>query len=125
MSKLARSLCSLHAALFVLLAFCTVQQFRYGEAWVALVFAAASMVPLIAVSRETEFAIALETDLADGQRAVAHRPERAARCRGWSDEDAAALARVELAAACCERWWTSTGQSHESTCPKNDHRSAA
>lgn len=124
MSRLGRSLCSLHAALFVLLAFCAVQQFRYGDAWAAFVFAAASIVPVIAVARETELAVMRETELADRQRSVVNRPECAPR-RRWSAENAAALARVELAAACCERWWTSAGQSHETTCPTNDHRSAA
>ncbi|MWA07797.1 hypothetical protein [Streptomyces sp. BA2] len=124
MSRLARTLCSLHAALFVLLAFCAVQQFRYGDVWAAFVFAAASIVPVLAVARETELAVMRETELANGQRAVVNRLERATR-RRWSVEDAAALARVELAAACCERWWTSAGQSHETTCRTYDHRSAA
>ncbi|MEV0324795.1 hypothetical protein ACIBKX_32700 [Streptomyces sp. NPDC050658] len=117
MSRLARGLCSLHAGLFVLLAFCAVQQFRHGEAWAGSVFAAASVVPLLAVAREAE--------LADEQRAIAVTAERKARRREWTDEDAAALARLELAVACCERWWTSTGQSHETTCPQSGQRRAA
>ncbi|MEV0114654.1 hypothetical protein AB0H77_15580 [Streptomyces sp. NPDC050844] len=117
MSRLARTLCSLHGLLGIWLAYCTVQQFRYGEAWAAIVFAAASIVPVISVVRESE--------LADEQQAEAIRAETEARRLAWADEDAAALARAELAAACCELWWTSTGEDHEATCPKNDHRSAA
>ncbi|MFG2503627.1 helix-turn-helix domain-containing protein [Streptomyces sp. NPDC048441] len=50
---------------------------------------------------------------------------RAARRQSWDDEDARALVRAELSAACCERWWTSAGAAHEDTCRTNDHRSAA
>lgn len=117
MTRHGRALCSLHGLLGIWLAYCAVQSGRAGVAWAVIVFAAASLVPVISVIRETE--------LADQQRGVAIRAERAARLQAWADEDAAALARAELAAACCDIWWTSAGADHEDDCPKNDHRSAA
>ncbi|MGY0067695.1 hypothetical protein ACWZEH_12885 [Streptomyces sp. QTS137] len=29
--------------------------------------------------------------------------------------------RVALAAACCERWWTSVGAEHDHQCTRKDH----
>lgn len=117
MTRFARAICSVHAALFVLLAYCTVRQFQYGEAWAGWMFAAAAFVPLVSLAREAEHA--------DEQQAKAIRAETEARRLAWADEDAAALARAELSAACCDIWWTSAGADHEDTCPRRDHRSAA
>lgn len=117
MTRHGRALCSLHGLLGIWLAYCAVQSGRNGVAWAVIVFAAASLVPVISVIRESE--------LADQQRGVAVRAEREARVQAWVDEDAAAVARVELAAACCDIWWTSAGADHEATCPKRDHWSPA
>ncbi|MEV0526012.1 hypothetical protein AB0I66_21485 [Streptomyces sp. NPDC050439] len=117
MTRLARGLCSLHALVFILLAFSTVQQFRYGEAWAGWMFAAASVVPVLSVVRESE--------LADEQQAAAIRAETQAREKAWADEDAAAVVRVELAGACCAAYFVSRGTAHEEECPNREHWSAA
>jgi hypothetical protein len=123
MTRHGRALCSIHGALGIWLAYCAVQSGRNGVAWAVILFAAASLVPVISVIRETE--------LADVQRGVAIRAERETHPRlpdaierhlADAIDQAAAVA---LAAACCEIWWTSTGREHEDACPKNDHRSAA
>jgi hypothetical protein len=113
MTRLARALCSLHGALGIWLAYCAVQSYRHGVLWIALVFAAGSLVPVISVIRETE--------LADEQREAAIHAEYEARAPARAEERAAARAR----AACCVIWIVTDGHDHEDDCPKNDHRSAA
>ncbi|MEU5077076.1 hypothetical protein AB0G76_36840 [Streptomyces asoensis] len=53
---------------------------------------------------------------ADERRAEAVRVERAARLRAMADGREMRRAADTLAHACCERWWTSCGTQHASTC---------
>lgn len=69
-------------------------------------------------------AVALGWTICYRTRAAATRVERAIRPPGPHPiglEDG--VIRVALAAACCERWWTSAGAEHEDTCEQ--HRSTA
>lgn len=117
MTRHGRALCSIHGALGIWLAYCAVQSGRNGVAWAVILFAAASLVPVISVIRETE--------LAEEQRLVALMAEGEARTDATPYDTAKGVARVALAGACCERWWTSLEAEHDDTCPTNDHRSAA
>lgn len=117
MTRLARALCSLHGAVLLWLAYCAVQSARNHAVWATCLFAAASCVTVIAVVRELE--------LADQQIAAALAAEGKARAGAKPYDTAAGVARVALADACCETWWTSLEAEHDDTCPKNDHRSAA
>lgn len=60
--------------------------------------------------------------LAAGERSlVAIRAEGAARARTHQYDSAEGVARVTLAAACCERWWTSAGAEHDTEhCTRKD-----
>ncbi|QQC89858.1 hypothetical protein [Streptomyces alfalfae] len=62
-------------------------------------------------------AYAREHAAARGRRAAAVRAERIARLtipRARVDDQAA----IALAAACCERWWTSAGIEHDAACTR-------
>ncbi|MFP3990675.1 hypothetical protein U9R90_25060 [Streptomyces sp. E11-3] len=114
MTRLARALCSLHSAALVWLAYCTITTARYGAAWAAILFAAASLMSVIAVIREMDA----------GDRAYAARHHAPAA----EAEDQAALlddAVRDLDNACCERWWTALGTDHDPTCPVQQPRSDA
>ena len=110
MNRSGRLLCTLYLTTSAELAWTTVLEFLHGPRWAACLFAAASLVPVIAVVRETM--------IRDLRRAavVARHPARTA-----TDE----IVRGELDAACCERWWTSLGIHHDSTCPHGMRRSSA
>jgi hypothetical protein len=110
----SRLLCVLYLATSAGLAWVTVQEIRYGPAWAACMFAAASLVPVIAVVRETVI----------GEQDELLRKSAAAAARGG--DAAEAIVRAELDAACCERWWTSLGSEHDLTCRhRSPHRSSA
>ena len=79
--------------------------------------AAASLVPVIAVVRESV--------LCDQRRALAEMRGRAAGPGGGGAGVADDIVRAELDTACCERWWTSCGTDHDSTCPRRVPRSSA
>jgi len=110
MNRSGRLLCALHLATSGGLAWTTVLEFHHGPRWAAFLFAAASLVPVIAVVRET-----LIRDLLNSA-AGPRRPARTA-----ADE----IVHGELNAACCERWWTSLGTDHDMTCPHRTRRSSA
>ncbi|MFR0355330.1 hypothetical protein [Streptomyces sediminimaris] len=110
MTGSGRLLCALYLATGGGLAWTTVLEFLHGPRWAAFLFAAASLVPVIAVVRET-----LVRDL----RAAAAGSRRPARTA--ADE----VVHAELEGACCERWWTSLGIHHDSTCPHRTRRSSA
>ncbi|MGW3690133.1 hypothetical protein [Streptomyces sp. NPDC005125] len=111
MTRPARVLCVLYGAVSLWLACCTVQQARYGAQWATFMFAAASVMPVVAIVREF--------DLADERRAVAglgfERRESALRP---PPPDVDPLMRTEIPLACCERWWTALGTDHDPTCPQ-------
>ncbi|MCX4878355.1 MULTISPECIES: hypothetical protein [unclassified Streptomyces] len=110
MNHSGRLLCALYLATCGGLAWTTVLEFLHGPRWAAFLFAAASLVPVIAVVRET-----LIRDL----RESAAGPRRPAPTA--ADE----VVRGELEAACCERWWTSLGRDHDVSCPHGMRRSSA
>ncbi|NEB03647.1 hypothetical protein [Streptomyces sp. SID13726] len=110
MNRSAGLLCALYLATSTGLAWTAVRELRHGPVWAACLFAAASLVPVIAVVRESV--------LGDHRRALAERELRAA---GPADD----VVRAELDTACCERWWTSCGTDHDSTCPRRVPRSSA
>jgi hypothetical protein len=91
-----------------------VLELRHGPRWAAFLFAAASVVPVIAVVRETLIADLLRAGVT---------PRRPGRTAAIVREDA--LVRQELHAACCERWWTSLGTDHDRVCPHGSRRSSA
>lgn len=100
----SRLLCLLHIATSAGLAWVSVLQVRHGPLWAASLFAAASLVPVIAVVRETV--------IGEQRRLIVRLVTRSVR-RG---DPAEAIVRAELDCACCERWWTSLGREHETTC---------
>ncbi|MGV9889403.1 hypothetical protein [Streptomyces sp. NPDC003395] len=108
MSWSARALCALYVTTSAGLAWTAVLEFGHGPAWAACLFSAASLVPLIALVRETE----------------RPRPGRTTAPAPRTD-GTDALVRAELRAACCERWWTSLGTAHDTTCRQHIHRSSA
>lgn len=62
--------------------------------------------------------------LAAGERSLAAiNAERAVRARAHRYDSAEGVARVAMAAACCEPWWTSAGAEHDADC--DTHRRAA
>ena len=104
MSWSGRLLCVLYVATSAGLACTAGIAFESGSAWVACLFAAASAVPLVAVTRESLIG-ELRFRLAEEGR----RKERSSAVVEW-------VVRGELDAACCERWWTSLGQDHDTVC---------
>ena len=110
MNRSGRLLCALYLVTTGGLASTAVLDFAHGPLWVAFLFAAASVVPVIAVVRET-----LIRDLV-AEGTGSRRPVRSA-----ADQ----IVREELYAACCERWWTSLGTDHDAGCPHRIPRSSA
>ncbi|MBC2905493.1 hypothetical protein [Streptomyces cupreus] len=103
------------------LAWTAVLEYRYGPMWAACLFAAASIVPVIGLVRESVIGDQRRALAEWGRRAAAPVPSGAGR-----DMDAAEdIVRAELDGACCERWWTSLGSDHDRTCPHRIPRSSA
>jgi hypothetical protein len=98
----------MHGATALFLAYSAVQQALYGEVWAVAAFAACSLVPLIALLRETEHADAMTAARTDA--------ERAARLRDREEQRDLQEAADALGHVCCERWWTSLGTAHDLTC---------
>jgi len=114
MNRSAGFLCALYLATSTGLAWTAVLAVRHGPAWSACLFAAASLVPVIAVVRESV--------LGDHRRALAERERRPGGSGTGVADD---IVRAELDTACCERWWTSCGTDHDSACPRRVPRSSA
>lgn len=114
MTRFARGLCVMHGAAALFLAYATVQQALYGEPWAVAALAACSLVPLIALVRETEHA--------DTVTVIRTDTERAARLRDRTEQRSLRAAADALGHACCERWWTSFGTDHDPSC-RNQQRS--
>ncbi|MGA5795748.1 hypothetical protein ACPC27_14200 [Streptomyces cellulosae] len=108
MSRGSRVLTAMYIAVALWLAYCTVRTWGAVPAWTTLAMAAASLAPVLGVVRETV--------IADERRAVAVLREREGRRAAWRDVAAAAVARAEVEAACCERWWTSCASEHDPNC---------
>lgn len=110
MTRFARTLCVIYGATMLFLAWATVQSALADSTWAVLLFAAASIVPLMACLREAEFA--------DAKRAARADIERAARVRDREERRSLRDAADALQHSCCERWWTSLGTDHTPTCEK-------
>lgn len=95
------------------LAYCAVQSARNNAPWACAMFALLSAICVAAAEREA--------GLVDALRTAAHRVADALHPYDPAD----GLARVELAEACCELWWTSAGTDHDPTCPNREHRRTA
>ncbi|CAM5259636.1 hypothetical protein [Streptomyces griseomycini] len=108
MSRGSRTLTVLYVAVALWLSFCTVRTWGAVPVWSTLAMAAAAFTPVLGIVRETV--------IADERRAVAVLREREGRRAAWRDEAVAALARAEVQAACCERWWTSCATEHDPGC---------
>lgn len=117
MSSSSRLLCVLYVATSAGLAWTAVLELRYGPVWAAGLFAAGSIVPVVAVVRETV--------LGDQRRTIAELRARRSVPAVREDARAEAVVRAELDAACCERWWTSFGTDHDATCGHRLPRSSA
>jgi hypothetical protein len=121
MNRPARALCTLYLAAALFLAYATVQQALYGEAWAVAALAACSLVPLIAFIRETGRDDAATTARSlfgpvNAARARRGRPSLPRRTPGAELTVAAAMA-----AACCEVWWATAGADHDpATCTRKD-----
>ncbi|MBD0839532.1 MULTISPECIES: hypothetical protein [unclassified Streptomyces] len=111
----SRLLGALYIATSAGLAWTAVLEYEYGPMWAACLFAAASLVPVIGVVRESV--------IGDQHRALAEWEERARRAP--AEGNAEDIVRAELTAACCERWWTSLGCDHDATCRHRIPRSSA
>ncbi|MDH6589283.1 hypothetical protein M2161_008389 [Streptomyces sp. SAI-133] len=115
MNRSAGLLSALYLATSTGLAWTAVHALRHDPPWATCLFAAASLVPVIAVVRESV--------LCEQRRALAEtrgRPDGAG--AGAADD---IIVRAELDTACCERWWTSCGTDHDSTCPRRVPRSSS
>ncbi|MGV9456998.1 hypothetical protein [Streptomyces sp. NPDC003635] len=119
MNCFSRLLTALYVATSSGLAWIAVLEYRYGPMWAACLFAAASIVPVIAVVRESVIGD-LRRALAEWARPAAPHP-----LTGPVADPAEDIVRAELDGACCERWWTSLGSDHDRTCPHQVPRSSA
>ncbi|HET9379955.1 MAG TPA: hypothetical protein VFP69_03880 [Streptomyces sp.] len=114
MNRCSRFLSALYILTSGLLAWTAVLQYRYGPPWAGVLFTVASAVPTVAVVRESVFR--------ERRRALAEPAARPPR-RGERIVDA--IVRMELGAACCERWWTSLGTYHDTACAHHAPRNSA
>lgn len=110
MTRFARVLCVIYGATTVFLAWAAVRSGMANSPWIAVLFAAASIVPILAWLREAEFVDMKAEALASS--------ERAARVRENAERRAIREAADALQHVCCERWWTSLGTDHDPTCAK-------
>ncbi|MDT9696941.1 hypothetical protein [Streptomyces sp. P17] len=113
----SRLLAGLYVATSAGLSWTAVLEYRYGPMWAACLFAAAGVVPVIGVVRESV--------IGDQRRALAEWAGRAAATSGPEPDAAEDIVRAELDGACCERWWTSLGSDHDRSCPHRVPRSSA
>ncbi|MEW2424863.1 hypothetical protein AB0911_30485 [Streptomyces nigra] len=110
MTRFARILCAIYGTTTAFLAWATTMSALADSTWPVLLFAAASVVPVIAWLREIEFAEAKAAARAD--------MERGARVREREERRSLREAADALQHACCERWWTSLGTDHDPKCEK-------
>lgn len=113
MNRRSRFLSALYVLTSGLLAWTAVLQYRYGPLWAGVLFTAASVVPTVAVVRESL--------IREQRRALAELTDRPHR-RGERIVDA--IVRMELGGACCERWWTSLGTYHDAACAHHAPRNS-
>lgn len=110
----SRTLCLLYVLASGLALHASITSAQHGAIPYALGFTALDLLLLVAAIREY---LALEE-----RRGAAVRAERVARLHARAEADAEAIdgiARIELAAACCELWWTSAGTDHDTACGRD------
>ncbi|WP_345657393.1 hypothetical protein [Streptomyces siamensis] len=117
MTRLDRAVCAMYGASFLFIAYATVQQARYGEKWAVAALAFCSLMPLVALIRET----ATTRTLDQSRAMVAHAED----LMGRAEQVAARATDVALEQACCERWWTSFATDHDPTCKHQQQQGRA
>lgn len=111
--RIARLLYLAYGALFCWLAVCAVYAAYHHALWACGAFALGSGLAVVAFMREGS--------LEDALRREAVQAEWAARPTPPAEDAIDATTAVALAAACCERWWTSAGAEHDPThCTRKD-----
>ncbi|MFE7273015.1 hypothetical protein [Streptomyces sp. NPDC057623] len=112
MNRLAHTLCGLYASSLFPLGYFATTSARNDARWQTATLVALSLLLVVAAVREYL--------AADEKRAAMAQAERAARPpdpRPAID----GIVAIALAAACCERWWTSAGTDHDpTTCTRKD-----
>lgn len=114
MSRPGSALCIVYSAAGAFLLVCSVTSGQHGNAPYTGLLAAAAVLFVIAIVRETV--------LADERRTVAEYAAAEAERLALRDAWAASLAEHELRDSCCDLWWTSTGRDHFRTCPNHPFR---
>ncbi|CAL9665983.1 hypothetical protein SUDANB145_07162 (plasmid) [Streptomyces sp. enrichment culture] len=117
MSNYARAVCAFYAALALWLTFCTVQTWGTAATWASLTMLSASGVPIVGILREHTHA--------DDLRQLRAELERHARPDTPLHDLTDGIVAMELAAACCETWWTSAGTEHDGPCTARWARTVA
>lgn len=120
MSAYARAMTAMYTAAALVLAWSAVQEALHGLPWVAISCTAGAVMAVTAAIRET--------DIDHQLRAAVVQVERAVRPPAFEKQLVEAIdqvAAVTLAAACCDRWWTSAGALHDQTCRNTQQSDAA
>lgn len=114
MTRLARARCAYYGLAFLALAYVATVQALYGTWWGATAFGAASLAPVVSWWMEGEHSL---------------NQHRAAHVMYHLASDLARYQEHELSSdlnsACCEAWWTSLGEDHDTVCEHHTGRRAA
>ncbi|MCI3240259.1 hypothetical protein [Streptomyces spinosisporus] len=118
MRRIARALYLAYGAQFAWLAVTAVYAAYHHALWACGAFAVGSGLAVVAFMREGALEDARLREAARAERAAHTAP--AAQGPPLTDVTADVVA-VALAAACCERWWTSAGAEHDPNhCTRKD-----
>ncbi|MFC8124680.1 hypothetical protein [Streptomyces sp. NPDC057302] len=110
MSRTARILCWAYLLGATLATYCATTSAQHSAPGYAAGLGTVAALLVTATVREL---------LAAGERSLA--TINAERARAHKYDSAKGVARVALAAACCERWWTSAGAEHDTEhCTRKD-----
>ena len=111
--RLTHALAGLYAIVALGLAYCSVASWHNGSLPYTAFFAGASILCVTAVAHHS-----YQRDEIRHAHAEIDALKRASRPSADASDGVVAVA---LAAACCERWWTSAGAEHEPhTCTRKD-----
>ena len=112
--RLTHALAVLYAVVALGLAYCSVVSWHNGSLPYTAFFAGASILCVTAVAHHS-----YQRDEIRHAHAEIDALKRASRAASADLSDG--VVKVALAAACCERWWTSAGAEHEpTTCTRKD-----
>ena len=109
---LTHGLAVLYAFVALGLAHCAVVSWEHHSLPYAAFFAGASLLLVIAVAHHSY--------QRDEIRAAHAEIDALKRVSTSSADFSDGVVAVALAAACCERWWTSVGAEHEPTCTRKE-----